>query len=258
MSHFTEGVLQAYLDDEVAADARAQVHTHVSGCADCAGRLQDLRELSAGFATAMAGIAEESAAVGSLAQIRERASRQRWFERMGVTGRQLGRAAIIVLSIGVATVPGSPVRAWLIDTWRGLSGNKQAEAPAVQEQPAQPTPDGTTPVGTTAEPALGRVQIALQSSGGNTLIQVSIVDGEKATLEAFGAVTAPRLRSGPGYIVLTGGDANEVKVSLPREANATVEVNGRVYVTKDGGSLRFAGPGSAEQADGTVSFRTPK
>ena len=53
MSHFTEGVLQAYLDDEVAADARAQVGAHVSGCADCAERLQELRGLNQTLSSAL-------------------------------------------------------------------------------------------------------------------------------------------------------------------------------------------------------------
>src|SRR5687767_2624308 len=127
MSHFTEGVLQAYLDDEVAADARTQVTAHVSGCEDCAARLQDLRDLHTSFSDAIGALNPVTLSSVSLADLRKRADQETWRDRWTASRRYLGRAAILILGVTVAAVPGSPVRAWLVGTWNDLT---QDEAPA--------------------------------------------------------------------------------------------------------------------------------
>src|SRR5688572_6077236 len=110
MSHFTEGVLQAYLDDEVVADARTQVTAHVSGCAECAARLQEMRDLNASFAEAMQ-LLEASVSANAtpdratVAALRSRAERMAWRDRWTGSKRYLTRAAVLIFGVALATVP---------------------------------------------------------------------------------------------------------------------------------------------------------
>src|SRR5262245_21222872 len=124
MSHFTEGVLQTYLDEEVVAGARAQIVAHVSECADCAARLQDLRDSSALFSTALRTLDLEPLPMAALAELLVRAQQRvwrAWVERVREVRRPLIRAAILIVGVTVATVPGSPVRGWLVDAWNVLT-----------------------------------------------------------------------------------------------------------------------------------------
>src|SRR5262245_49518483 len=159
MSHFTEGVLQAYLDEEVMADARAQVAAHVSECADCAARLQDLRDSSTLFTTAMRGLDVQPLPMAALAGLRVRGQQRDWVERMSGLRRPLVRAAILVVSVAIATVPGSPVRGWLVDAWNALT---RPEAPTVSVPAPAPKPEPETKGGFAITPEEGRVRILLQ------------------------------------------------------------------------------------------------
>src|SRR5262245_41033071 len=154
MSHFTEGVLQAYLDEEVAADARAQVEAHVDGCDACSTRLRDLRQLNDTFASAVAVMDAEPLTSAALAEVRTRAARQTWRERYAVTPRTLARAAMLVIGLSAAAaaaVPGSPLREWLVQTWNSLTEEKAPPAPSVTA-PAPVQPE-LPPTGVRIEPA---------------------------------------------------------------------------------------------------------
>ena len=256
MSHFAEGVLQAYLDDEVAADARVQVNAHVGECAVCAARLQDLRELGAAFSTAVESADITPIPMAALAELRVRAGQYSWRERMRGARRQFRRAAIVVIGVtaaGVAAVPGSPVRDYLIGVWRSLTSDQQAPvAPpaAVKETPA-PEPD--SPIGHAVTPAGGRVRIALVGQANGTAVRVTLVDADKARIRASNG-TAPRFTIGAGEATLQGG-SGEIHIELPRTAAGSIEVDGRVFVTSEGGALRFYGPNSDTVGSNLIRFQ---
>lgn len=56
--HGFEILLSAYADGEVGGRERGQVEMHLSGCADCRARLEDLRALSARLSQHLTGQAE--------------------------------------------------------------------------------------------------------------------------------------------------------------------------------------------------------
>lgn len=243
MSHFTEGVLQAYLDEEVVADARAQVSAHVSGCADCAVRLQELRGASASFATAMAALDREPIAQATLAELRLRAEQRSWRDRLRTARWPWTRAAIVVLSVAaVAAAPGSPVRGWLVGAWAAITPEPAVPVATVKESPTpERVPD--TPTGFQIAPASGRVRIMLQGQPDGTTVHVVLVDAEKASIEASTVGDSPRHRKGSGWFELVGGGTGDIRISLPRSlTSATVEVDGRVFVSKQGDQLRYLGP----------------
>jgi anti-sigma factor RsiW len=157
MSHFTEGVLQAYLDNEAAADARAQVDAHVAGCSACATRLQELRALNDTFAAAVGVIDTKVLTSGALAEVRARAAQQGWRERFASSRRTLRRAAILVLGLtaaAVATVPDRVPRLADQDLERAHGTQEPAPPPAVVA-PAVPE---APPTGQRIEAFDGRIR----------------------------------------------------------------------------------------------------
>lgn len=251
MSHFTEGVLQAYLDDEVAADTRAQVAAHVSGCNACAARLQELRDLDTAFTAALQGVDVTPTPAGALAELRMRARRRPFASRWAASRTALARAAMLVLGItlvAAATVPGSPVRGWLAKVWSSVTADHEPVSPVTtQEAPAAPAEEPTrTGI---APDDQGRIRILLQSLATGSRVHVVLVDGERAAVEATG-----RFRTAAGLLEVTGG-SGEIRISLPRNVeSATVEVDGRLYVTKEGADLRFLGP-AADTVGAELIFR---
>ncbi|MGH7460321.1 MAG: anti-sigma factor family protein [Longimicrobiales bacterium] len=258
MSHFTEGVLQAYLDDEVAADARGQVTAHVGECAACATLLQDLRELSDSFSSAVAVADIAPIPTAALAELRLRAEQRTWRERFRGLPTHVRRAAIVVLgvtTVGVAAVPGSPVRDYLIEVWHSLTSSEPApvEPPAAVQEPAG-EPD--TPIGIGVSPTDGRIQILLVGQANGTSVYVTLTDSVTGRVKALNGA-APRFnRRGAGTLEVRGG-SGQLHIELPRTLVAgQVEVDGRVYVTTEGGSLRFHGP-DADTVNSTLKF-TPR
>ncbi len=255
MSHFTEGVLQAYLDDEVAADARAQIAAHVVGCSACAGRLQELHELNDTFASAVGLVDAPALPAAALAEVRARAARQPWRERWAGSSRTLARAAMLVLGltgVAVAAVPGSPLREWLVQTWQSFRQPQQevvAPVPAAAPQPEAP------PTGMRLEAAEGRIRISLREPAADTRIHVILIDGTRALVETTGNAAARRIATGSGWLELTGTGAGDLRISLPRGvSNATIEVDGRVLLTKEGDDLRYLGT-TADTAGAELIFR---
>ena len=257
MSHFTEGVLQAYLDDEVAADARVQVSAHVSDCANCAARLQELRELNASFASAMGSLDARTITTVSLADLRKRAAKESWRDRWAGSRRYLTRAAVLILGVTVAAVPGSPVRAWLAETWNDLTQDEPVAAPPVQEPPLTPEPT-PPPTGFTVHPRAGTIQVMLESLAPGTVVRVVLTDSNRAFVEASGGSTTAKFRTSTGQAVITGGDQGEIRISVPRAVNGTVELNGRPLVVKQGEELRFVGTGESQRVADGVGFTVPK
>ncbi|HSL72108.1 MAG TPA: zf-HC2 domain-containing protein [Longimicrobiales bacterium] len=253
MSHYPEGVLQAYLDDEVGADARAQVDAHVSACADCSARLQDLRQLDALFTSAVQTVDVRTIPAAALAELQVRAQQRGWRERFAGSPRALARAAMFVIGISAvaaATVPGSPLRGWLIDTWEAITSDQETVAPPAQPQP-EPEVAATAARATASN---GRIRVLLRAPDPSSRVHVVLIDGERAVVEATGAAVAPRTRTGSGWVELVGG-AGDIRISLPRGVpRATVEVDGRLYLSKEGADLRVFSP-TVDTAGAELIFR---
>src|SRR5687768_14847335 len=141
MSHYTEGVLQAYLDGEVAGDARAAVSAHVADCSACSARLFELRDLAAAFSGALQIGDVPALPTAAIAALRRRKVRNPWAARFSGSPAALMRAAGLVLGIsavGAAAVPGSPVQEWLVRVWRGVTDQPEATQPVVTPAPDAP------------------------------------------------------------------------------------------------------------------------
>jgi anti-sigma factor RsiW len=237
MTHIDEGVLQAYLDAEVTAGARAEIDKHLQGCSDCAAELGRLRGAALLFSNAVRHTDVQAPVL--MAQARFAGVRR--LERKAVAApaagprRALARAAMFIVGLAAvagAAVPGSPVRAWISDALvrAGLLDEPQsaaapaspAEAPAVQRDASESTALAIDPVD-------GRVRVILKNVKPETSVTVSVIDGPRVVVEATGAASKARFRTGAGSLEMTGVDGGTIVVQIPRGVlDGLVQQDGKV------------------------------
>jgi hypothetical protein len=262
MTHATEGLLQAYLDEEISGSAAAELRDHLAGCAACASEMDELRRAghmvhqSLGLITAAdVPMLRARAAIAT----NRRPARTTGIARIGASG--LAKAAMLLLALagaGAAAIPGSPVRQALESAFARVAQLFNG-APAI-DQPAPPLVTEPAAAGEAVSsrmgvlPAEGRVRVLLHSPTGPVNVRVVLVDDRMAHVEAATA-EAVRFRTGAGRIEVAGLSSGEVTIEIPRTTDgATIEVDGLVYVYKQGQLLQLSGPAGRERGD-QVRFR---
>jgi hypothetical protein len=259
MTHPAEGTLQALLDDEVVGGERAELERHLVACGVCADELAQLRTASAGLGAALRRI--DAPVEVEQARWRFEARRRdsgRGFGR-GAAGSALRRAAVLIVGSAAvlsATVPGSPVREWLGERWeRVATTGAEPAAPehaptiAMTREAADAGPSGVSVL-----PAEGATRVQIRSVAPGVQIRVVLQEGERAGVWASGEAAGARFRTAPGRIEADDMPAGEVRVEVPRSGERfTLEVNGRVYLVKQGEQLRFPGP-AADTSGPEITF----
>ncbi|HEX8363486.1 MAG TPA: zf-HC2 domain-containing protein [Longimicrobium sp.] len=255
MKHLDEGTLQALADGELPQGGRRAAEAHLATCGTCAAELAGMRAdrslLSA--ALARADVPPPTAAA-QMSLRRRRAAAGQW---AGEARRALLRAAVLVLALGgvaAAAVPGWPLRV-LIE--RAVAPASPAPAPKLA--PATPAPEPVAPApaaGISILPDGGAVRVVLNGAAPGLRVHTRVTDGELVEVSAAGAAAGARFRTGPGRIEVLDAGAGEVRIALPRAARAAVvEVDGRVYVAKEGERLRVMGPAARSATAHETEFR---
>jgi hypothetical protein len=243
--HLAEGTLQALLDGGLPPVELAAAEAHLAACGECAGALRELRALNE-RAAALLAVGDVPAPVAQ-AQMSLRARRARQ-GHWGDARKALLRAAILVLGVAgvaAAAVPGSPVRAWVEQAV--LPQKKATLTPGPAPAPPPRVAAASSPTGISIRPDAGTVRVVLTGASPRLRVTARLVDGDRAGVLARGpAMSGARFRTAPGRIEVVDAGAGEIEVEIPRAARtATVEVNGRVLVAKDGDSLRVLAPAGA-------------
>jgi hypothetical protein len=246
-THPGEGTLQALLDDEVRPAERGELERHVAGCAHCAAELQAMREDTKVLVGALALLDEPVNVEQARWRLEGRTRRRGTPVRgAGLTGAALRRSAILMVGSAAvlsATVPGSPVREWLTDSWDRYTTTAEPIAP--EPAPTVALPDVApepTPSGVSVRPE-GPMRVVLRDLAPGVRLRVQLHDGERVGVWASGEAAQARFRTAPERIEVEAVSAGEVRVEIPRLGQRlTLEVNGRVYLRKDGEQLRFPGP----------------
>lgn len=248
--HLGEGTLQALIDGELSPADRAAAETHLAGCPACAAELRELRGVHERTASLLAR-GDVQAPVAQ-AQMSLRARRMRAARPAVHWPQALLRAAILVLGlagVAAAAVPGSPVRAWIEQNV--LPRPRPRETPRLHPQAqtpaARPAPPEAPPAGVSIRTENDGVRVVLTGASPRLEIVARLVDGDRAGVVARGPVArTARFRTSPGRVEVLDAGAGALEVYLPRGAGrASVEVNGRVYVTKQGESLVLLPPATA-------------
>lgn len=246
MTHLDEGTLQAYLDDELPGRGRAVAAEHLLVCGECRAELEALKRASDRLASALAAVDVPVPAAAPPPT----ASRS---FRLG--GGSLARAAALTLLVAAAasaSVPGSPVRAWLV---RAVSSPEPGPettvpAPAPGEQPGATPP--SAPAGV-AVPGAGAVEVVINGLEG-AVIRLVRTDGSAVAVSARGGREDPLFRMGAGRIEVVGGVGGEVIVEVPRGGGTLrLLVDGRPYAEAANGRLRLLEP--AEEDGEAVVWR---
>lgn len=249
--HLGDGTLQALLDGELPPAERSAAEAHLAACGECAAELRELRAAHERMAALLAQADVPAPVAQAQMSLRARRLRAgRWSEAR----KALLRAAILVMGVAgvaAAAVPGSPVREWVEQ--RVLPAKKQTMEPAlgptVAQQPQAPVP-ASAPSGVSIRPDAGVVRVVLTGASPRLRVTARLVDTDRAGVLARGkAASGARFRTAPGRIEVVGAGEGELEVEIPRAARAaTVQVNGHVYVAKDGDSLRVLAPADAPGA----------
>lgn len=267
MSHLDEGLLQRVVDGELPAQDRAEATLHLSTCRSCQDALAAMRTDTA-RASALLGMLEHDAPLQAAHAefTRRRRSappsvRTRSFGTWGGHGARqaLLRAAVLLLTItgvAVAAVPGSPVREWITEV---VLPQREAAAPDLAPAPeaaaGEAEVEERAPTGVFVSPDEGRIRVVLSAPSPDLQVRTRVTTEPRAAVYATGDAAGARFRTAPGRVEVIGAGPGELEVSLPASAtSAYVEVNGRVYVAKDGRLLRVFAP-HASGTPGEPVFR---
>lgn len=249
--HMDQGVLQALADGELdPADGR-RVEAHLAECAACREEMDSLHQAALALTGALRVLDHPIAGAP-----RFRVPAARTVTR-NADWASLPRAAMLVLGLGLAgaasaAVPGSPVRAWV----ESLIGGRETPLPAaVAEAPAPERAMEAPEAGVSIVPENGSVRIALDEVAPGVVVTATLADGARAGVFASGPAADARFTTGRGRIEVVGAAAGALRVEIPRDArSATLTLNGRVYVVKEGDRLRVDAP-DAETTGTEVTFR---
>lgn len=235
-THLEDGEIVRLLDHEVSQGERRECVRHLSGCDECARRMETLRAQSEGASRYLARVGG-AAPVDELARARALAA-ARDARRRG--GRRLpsaaARAAMVagVLALGVATV--EPLRAWVLERWADLvapDGIARVEA----ERP-RPAPDGGSlvsfPTGGTVftvrfDHAQDAGELVIQRHPGD-LASAQIVRGAGETMLVLpsGLRVQNTPDSSAGYLLVVPPSVQRVEVTAGDGVATSIELDGEV------------------------------
>jgi anti-sigma factor RsiW len=267
MNHTSEGQLQAFLDRELSAQERMAVEAHVAGCHACAAELESLRRAASLVAVAVAELDVPVPVAGAREAVRERAAaasqpipldpvarrRPDWTRTVRAA---LPRAAVLLLvGAGVAAaVPGSALNRLAVAAWAEAKALLGADE-VVEVAPAPAAP-ATGNMGLPPASIAGELRVRLADVPAGTRIVVRWADEAGAEIEGLWW-EQPSWDLGPGRLEAIGGRPDgDVTVQLPRGvAEITVDVNGRTYLRRQQGELRYDGPIVERRAAEEVVFR---
>ena len=260
MNHTNEGLLQAHLDGELDGDARLAVDAHLRECLACRGEMRELREMSRELSGALLLLEAPSAPEARAYTVsfpKQRAPRV-WTRGAGALPRA---AALVLLATGAASamIPGWPLH----DLLRGerdpveIAVAPPPVATTTMSAPAEAerAPRAAAPeAGVSIEPVDGAVMVVVRDADPQLRIRALLSESGRAGVYATGGASAARFETGPGRIEVVGTGTGDLRIEIPRDArSATVVVNGRDYLVKEGDQLPLTGP-AGERAGAEVSF----
>ncbi len=240
-----EGLIQAYLDDELSDEDRRGLEDRFDREPRWAEAFRAASARSDELSQALALLDEPPTSDGVPAWISSLSGRRgrAVAPRNPSASIPWARAAILVLVFGgamAAGLPGSPVREWLGRTL-GIGGTEPAPvavAPAAAE--AAPAVDaGSDEVGVRVSGQAGNIRVEVATLPAGAEVRVRLIDGGAAGV--FGP-TGTRFRTSDGRVEVLNPD-RVVRVELPRTlGEATITVGGQVYLRKLGPRVEVSGP----------------
>jgi hypothetical protein len=247
MEHLDEGALQALLDGELEEGTTQAAQDHLAACDSCNAAFAAVRDASHELSTALAMLDRKAGLLRPpLVPPTARSSRWRW------GGVAVPKAAALLIAFGAvasATVPGSPVRAWLGERLEAPSPpvavHERTPAAAGTEATLAATPES----GVSVEPVDGQLRILLTRPDPDLLVRARITESPRGGAYGIGDAAAARFSTAAGTVEVIDAPGGELRVEIPRLVrSAAVIVDGRLYLLKEGDRLRLTGAPAAEAA----------
>jgi len=233
--HLDEGTLQALLDGELPPGDAKTAEEHLKACRLCEAELAALRDGSLVFASAVSRLDVPPGSARSRMLPPPSVRRPtRWI------ALALPRvAAVLLVSVAAvaAAMPGSPIRSW-ID--RELASSAPATTSPTDDAPVVTEPDPSPRSGVSVEPARGHLRIVLIRPAADLRVRATITDSPRGGAYTVGTTTTARFATGVGLVEVIEASGGELFLEIPAGATtATVEVDGKPYLVKEGGQLRL-------------------
>ncbi|HUF51469.1 MAG TPA: zf-HC2 domain-containing protein [Longimicrobiales bacterium] len=244
MSHAAEGSLQAYLDGEMDSAAASALSHHVASCTACAAELDGLRGLHGRAHGALAVLDAPPQTERAHALVTARTEQRRLVRRrlIGAGSFGLAKAAMLLIALAgasAAIIPGSPLRDALENAFARVFGPREAPTTPPAQEPVVTAPVEVQDFRFAASD--NRVRIVLRAPTGTVLVRVRGTDETVARIETEQAATVSVV-SAPGRAELRNVANAILTISIPRSVpNAAIEIDGVVYVSKQGGTLQRVG-----------------
>jgi len=201
--HLDEERLQRLIDDELASAEKDAALQHVAACADCRRRFEDGTRANRRVHELLRFLDAPAPAMSADAIARRAEAEELGRAAAAAPGRTRGswirRAAGFAIVIGIAgaayAIPGSPVRGWIHDVTRKLTGR----------------PD--------------RLSILIEPGALGAELRIDLTDGLDVRVQ--GPAGAAAYTSSAGYLLIRGRDSSAVfDVQIPRSA-PWVEIRAR-------------------------------
>ena len=235
--HLEEGDIQALLDGELPQPRAAAALRHIGSCQACATVYDDLEEASTSLTAALALLDDGRPAFRPTLNPPSAARRRPW------GAISLAKAATFLLIFGAAasaTLPGSPLRRWIVGRAEQPTAVALDQRVGANEQVTEPTGEPPLEAGTAAAPELGRLRIVLTRPERGMTVRAVLVESPSGGAYIVGDAASAQFDGTTGRVEVIDATGGQLRIEIPRAAvTASVEIDGRVYLVKEGDSLRL-------------------
>jgi hypothetical protein len=221
--HPDQGVLQAHVDGELSAVAREELSRHLDACPLCRAEVIELEALAGRVRSELLHVHAPAPDLGAARWL----VRGRRIERAKERRSRIAVAASVLLLVtagAASALPGSPFRIW----WEGVRRTDVAVPTPMVEIDATVSALVQAETSGVGVPAVGgRVEIWLEQVPTGALLEIAIVDAERAFIEAP-AGTEFSVEAAVGTArAIVGPRPGAIHVTVPRDAAASeVRANG--------------------------------
>lgn len=261
MRHPTFAELRSFAAAEAAPRGRRRTSAHLARCPRCRELVTWTREvtMAAAEATALpapAGSWERIAArlaagetvllpTDGEAMISDQAGVPRWHRSPAL------RAALLVLvlaGVASATVPGSPLRAWIGRVLPFPAAGSEAGVASDADDPAAAAPGTgasvTRPDARIVVPLVDdALTIRIERPHPDLRIRVRVGGEPEVLVHASGGAAEGRFRRAAGRLTIEEAGEGEVVIGIPAgPGRVSLEVDGRLFLLKGAGQLQILAP----------------
>lgn len=240
MTHITEGVLQACLDDELPAEHRSRVERHLADCEECRARSNHLERVAAAFSRELQALDLQAPALNGPRPMPQRMGTRWWGSHLAGAPMTFLRAALIVLLLGGVAwgaLPGTALRGWVTQLWRA-GPELQTDSEAFASGAGAETAGGQLISGVSILPVDGEARVVIRDQAEGMKLLIRTVAGAQVTVQWTGAGTDPRFRTATGRVEVVGGDSGEILIEAPRGSRTLVEVSNQLIAIVEGGLVQ--------------------